>query len=150
MLGNDSTLDIPAIDPKIAAPLLNDEIQTVVDMGANPQGLHALARYRHLLETEGFDQIVVINRNRPETSDFESVASMIEMMEATSQTKMTHIVNTTHMLKSTRLEEVSEKLNIPVLYNACIKEIAQEVKDDPRNKYDVFPMDLHFRNHWMI
>lgn len=160
VLGGKSTLDIPALDPQIMAPLQDDFCQVVVDMGGDPQGLTALARYKDILRVKGYDQILVINRNRPETSDFESVASLIEKVEATSQTRITKLVNTTHMLKDTRVddliygqelvEEVSEKLDIPVFCNACIREVAKDLEQDPRNKYQVFPMDLYFRDHWMV
>lgn len=160
LLGSKSTLDIPAVDPSILKPLQDESFKTVVDIGGNPAGLKALARYKNILDTKGYDQYLVINRNRPETSNFEDVASFIENMEATSQTKITGLINTTHMLKDTSvedvlygqelLEEVSKKLNIPIKYIACKRDIAKKLKEKHNIKYEIFPMDLYFRNRWMV
>ncbi|MET3617170.1 MinD superfamily P-loop ATPase [Peptoniphilus olsenii] len=154
-----NSLDIPAIDPAILKPLQNEDYMAVLDVGGNPKGSLSLGRYREILSKTGYDHYFVINRNRPETKDYKSVREFIGQMEGHSQTKITGIINTTHMLKNTSVDdilygdelarEVSEKLNLPYVYAVCLRDIEKEVRSKDIGA-EIFPIDLYFRKDWML
>lgn len=154
-----NTLDIPAVDPAILKPLENDSYMAVLDVGGNPKGSLSLGRYRDLLAEKGYDHYFVINRNRPETQTVEQIKDFINQVQSHSQTKITGLINTTHMLKDTRVEdilygdelvrEVSSHLQLPVIYTVCISSIAHEVREKGVAG-EVFPIELYFRDEWML
>ncbi|MFR7760739.1 MAG: ATP-binding protein [Peptoniphilus grossensis] len=154
-----NALDIPAVDAAILKPLENKDYKAVLDVGGNPKGSLSLGRYRDILKREGYDHYFVINRNRPETKDFQSVRDLIGQVEGHSQTKVTGIINTTHFLKETKADdllygdelarEVSEKLNLPYVYAVCLRSIEKEVRA-LNLAAEVFPIDLYFREDWML
>lgn len=153
-------LDVPAIDPMILMPIENKDYQVVMDIGGNPKGSLSLGRYRELLSNTSYDHYFVINRNRPETKEVSDIIAFIKSTEAHSQTRVTGLINTTHMLKDTTkedvlygqeiVEKVSEMLNIPVVYTACIRSVAEELERENSIKNEIFPIDLYFRDDWMI
>ena len=137
----------------------NKDYRAVLDVGGNPKGSLSLGRYRDILKREGYDHYFVINRNRPETKDFKSVRDFIGQVEGHSQTKVTGIINTTHFLKETTADdllygdelarEVSEKLNLPYVYAVCLRSIESDVRA-LNLAAEVFPIDLYFREDWML
>lgn len=153
-------LDIPAVDPQILMPLEREEYQVVMDIGGNPKGTLSLGRYRELLHRSGYDNYFIINRNRPETAEVSDIIAFIKSTEAHSQTRINGLINTTHMLKDTTVddvlygqeivEEVSKLLNIPVVYTTCIRPVAEQLEKENSIKNEIFPIDLYFRDDWMI
>ncbi len=159
-LAKGNSLDLPALDPAILKPLENKEYKVVVDMGGNPKGALPLGRYRDVLDPNDYDNYFVINRNRPETSTVSGVVDFIHDTESYSQTRVTGLINTTHMLKNTTkedllfgqelVEEVSQKLNLPIIYIAAKSSVAEELMEIDSIKDKVFPLELYFRDNWMV
>ncbi len=100
----------------------------------------------------------VLNANRPETQTAEKAIEYLRKIEDTARAKVTGIVNNTHMLKSTTVEDVlkgqklaqkvSKITNIPIRYVAAIEDVAKEL---PYNlEGEIFPMTLYMREDWMI
>ncbi|KXO16227.1 ATP-binding protein [Peptoniphilus sp. GNH] len=153
-----NALDIPALSADILRPLENDDYQVVIDAGGNPKGILPLGRYKGILQKTPYEHFMVINRNRPETSNFQDALGFLRQIEAYSQTKVTGLINTTHMLKDTRVEDVyygqelvkelSEKLGLPVVYTACIESVAEKLERDSILG-EIFPLKLMFRDGWM-
>ncbi len=79
----------------------------------------------------------VLNANRPETQTVEKAMEYLRKIEDMARAKVTGIINNTHMLKSTTVddvlrgqvlaEELSEKTNIPIRYISTIERVV------PRN-----------------
>lgn len=154
-----ATLDIPALDPAIEGAMIDKSKRVIIDVGGNPSGARALGRYNHVLDMVGYDQVFVVNANRPETETVDQVIDFIEKTQNQSQTKISWLVNTTHMLKHTSvddilkgeklLREVSQKTGIPIWCTVVLDTLAEEVKKlDP--SINVFPIKLHFRDDWML
>lgn len=71
---------------------------------------------------------------------------------------ITGIVNTTHMLKSTTVDdilkgqelcrEVSKKLDLPICYTAAIEEVAGKLPEDIEG--ELIPLKLFMREGWMM
>lgn len=153
------TLDIPALDPAIEGAMIDKSKRVLIDVGGNPSGARALGRYSHVLDMVGYDQVFVVNANRPETSSAQQVIEFIEQTQNQSQTEVNWLINATHMLKNTSVEdilkgekllkEVSEKTGIPIWGTLVLRSLAEEVKKVD-STINVFPIDLHFRDDWML
>ena len=152
-------VDIPALDPAIDAALLYDKGRVIVDVGGNPSGARALARYRPTLEETGYEQLFVINSNRPETKTPEQVIKFMEDTQATSGTQVTGLFNTAHFLKDTTADDVieglklaeavSDQTGLPLLGTVCKRDLVDEVKARTNDLY-ILPIDLYFRDQWML
>ncbi|MDO5301547.1 MAG: ATP-binding protein [Tissierellia bacterium] len=152
------SLDIPALDPAIEGAFLSGD-RIIVDVGGNPSGARALGRFYPVLEETGYEQIFVINANRPETQSVEDVVEFMTMTQATSQTQITSLFNTTHMLKATTAEdvlmgirkaqEVSDATGLPLLGTVCLSHLVEEVQAAYPELY-ILPIDLYFRDPWML
>lgn len=152
-------VDIPALDPAIDGVLLDESTRVIVDVGGNPSGARALARYRPTLEETGYEQIFVINSNRPETKTPEQVIKFMEDTQATSGTQITGLFNTAHFLKHTTADDVigglklaeavSDQTGLPLLGTVCRSDLVDEVKARTNDLY-ILPIDLYFRDQWML
>lgn len=152
------TLDIPALDAGIYAPLENPNTWAVVDVGGNPSGARALGRYAPYFQEGSYDTFLVINANRPETETAEQVIRFLEGIEMKGRIRVTQLVNTTNMLKETSVEDllrgyelvqrVSEETGIPIWGSACLSHLvpALQKKGMPGR---ILPMNLLFRSDWM-
>ena len=156
---NVSSLDIPALDPAIEGAIIDKGKRVLIDVGGNPSGARALGRYKPVLESQGYDQIFVVNANRPETNNADQVIDFINLTQAQSQTRINGLVNTTHLLKDTSVEdimrgqallkEVSERTGIPIVLTVALRCLVDDLKKlDPG--MNIFPIDLHFRSDWML
>lgn len=154
-----TTLDIPALDPAIEGAIVDKSKRVIIDVGGNPSGARALGRYNHVLDMVGYEQVFVVNANRPETQTPEQVIEFIERTQNQSQTKISLLVNSTHMLKNTSvddilkgeklLREVSEKTGIPIWCTVVLENLVDEVKKLD-STINIFPIKLYFRDDWML
>lgn len=152
-----SAVDIPAISAEIMRPIIDKEVQYVMDVGGNPAGARAIGRFRKSLIPENPDHFFVVNRNRPETEKFEDVLAFLRQTEAIVGMPVTKLVNSTHMLKDTQVsdvlygqelvDELSEKLGLPVSYISCRKEIVHELPEELQKI--TLPIELTMRQVWM-
>ncbi len=153
-----SAVDIPAVAAETIMPLQNENYEGVIDVGGDPVGARALGRFKDFFQEEDYDMFFVLNANRPETQTVDKALEYIRKIEDTSRAKITGIINNTHMLKSTTVEDVmkgqklaeelAEKADIPVKYIIALEEIAEDIPEDVEG--EVFPIKLFMRDEWMI
>lgn len=152
-----NALDLPAISGEVLTPLQDTTYETILDVGGDPAGARALGRYHEYFIDGQYDMFFVLNANRPETRTAEKALEFIRQIEDTSRAKITGIVNNTHLLKSTTIEDVlkgyelslelSELTGIPLKYNVVIEELVTLL---PNNMVgEVFPIKLYMREEWM-
>lgn len=156
-LDGQSTLDLPAITASVAAPLQDKTFQVVLDVGGDSVGARVLARYREYFKEGEYDMFCVLNANREQTSTLEGAVRHIDSIESVTGTKVTGLINNTHMLRETTVEDVlkgqklaqavSEELNIPVKYVSTLEKVARLLPEDLRDI--VFPIRLYMRESWM-
>ncbi len=160
--GDKDVLDLPALDPAILKPLQNKEYKAILDCGGDPKGALILRTYTPYLKEA--DNIFVVNVNRPETSDVNHIISYMNEIEGMSGQRISRIINTTHMLKDTKVsdvlkgheivKEVSKIRNLDFTLDVCIKPVADEILKDSNIaeeiKEKIFPIDLYFRSDWMM
>ncbi len=153
-----TAVDIPALPAQMAGVILNPDEKSILDVGGDPVGVRVLARYVEQIKNVEYDMFFVINGNRPETSTVEGAIKYLNMIEATSKLKVTGLINNTHMLKDTRVEDVefgheltkkvSWETDIPIRYEAVIKETAENIKNEEILE-KLFPINLYMREEWM-
>ena len=151
-------IDLPALPAQMMGVILNPNEKSVLDVGGDPVGARVLARYAEQIKNVEYDMFFVINGNRPETNTVEGALKYLKMIEETSRLKITGLINNTHMLKDTTVEDVefgheltkkvSWETDIPIRYEAVIKETAKNIKN-PEILEKLFPINLYMREEWM-
>ncbi|QAT62586.1 ATP-binding protein [Acidilutibacter cellobiosedens] len=155
---NAPAVDIPAISGEVYAPLEDESYDVVLDLGGDPAGARVLGRYEEFFVNGKYDMFYILNANRQETSTADKAIEYLKRIENMARIKVTALVNNTHMLKSTTVDdllrgqkvalEVSEKLDIPIKYISVIKNVAALLPKDMKG--EIFPMDLYMREEWMV
>ncbi|WP_416197441.1 MAG: Chromosome partitioning ATPase, Mrp family, contains Fe-S cluster [Sporanaerobacter sp.] len=153
-----SAVDIPAISAEAYGPLEDSTFDTILDVGGDPAGARVLGRYHDLLKDGEYEMYYVLNANRPETSTLEKALGYLNGIEGIARAKVTGIINNTHMLKSTTVEDVmkgqklavelSQKLDIPIKYISVLEDVAKELPRDLEG--EIFPIKLYMREDWML
>ena len=153
--GFDITADLPAITARIKGPLEDFKCATVVDAGGDNSGARILIQFEKYFTKPDCDMFCVINGNRPETKTVEGAYNHISMIQKETGIKITGLINNTHLLKETKVEDVlngyqlcltlSKTLNIPIKYNCCFNELLDQLKDQTKNfkNFTIFAMNLY-------
>lgn len=149
--------DLPSLSAEINIPILDKSYEVVIDLGGDDVGGRVLGRYREDIANDSYDMFLVLNVNRPETQTPEQVIKYVRSIEETSGLKVTGLINNTHLLKSTVVEdivrgqkvaeEVAKRLNIDVRYTACMESIGDQLPETLKENY--FPIGMHLRKAWM-
>lgn len=152
------SLDLPAVSAEVTTPMNDKSYQYVIDLGGDKVGARVIARFRGSIPDDEYDLFFVVNANRERTQTAEEVMEYIDEIEAASQLKVTGLINNTHMLKATTVEdvlkgqevsrEVSKARNIPIKYVACLREVANQLPDGLEG--EILPIDLYMRDNWMM
>lgn len=152
------TLDIPALSAEIHTPLLNKDYNNIIDLGGDKVGATVIARYRDMIDDDDYDMFFVVNANREKTQTAQEVMSYIDEIEAASKLKVTGLINNTHMLKATRIDdlkkgqdvcrEVSKARNIPIRFVSCLDSLVDQIPDDFEG--EIVPLALLLRDQWML
>lgn len=149
--------DLPSISADILGPLQDESYELIMDVGGDSAGARALGRYHEYLIPGKYDMFCVVNANRPETQTATDVIYHIKAIEKTARAKVTGLVNNTHLLRDTTVEDilkglslckkVSKKLNIPIKYTGAIENIIKELPDDLKGQ--IMPIKMVMREDWM-
>lgn len=151
------TLDLPAISAEIARPINDKDYSYVIDVGGDNVGARVLGRFNHLIKEDDYDMFCIVNGNREQTQTANQVIDHIRAIEKASGLKVTGLVNNTHLIRSTTIEdilkgqdlvrEVSKQCNIPIKYIACLENIVEDIPTELEG--EVFPIKLYMREDWM-
>ncbi|MGL5328541.1 MAG: ATP-binding protein [Peptostreptococcaceae bacterium] len=151
------TLDLPAISPQIMTPINDKSYEYIMDVGGDNVGARVLGRYSNLIKNQDYDMLLVVNANREKTQTASEVIKYIDSIESASKLKITGLINNTHLVKETSVEdvlkgtklveEVSKILNIPIKYTSCLEDLTQKI---PKNlPGEILPIKLYMREEWM-
>lgn len=148
------TAEIPAISAEARKPLEDDETYTIVDLGGNDSGAMILKQFAKYFVDGNYEMYLVINANRPETSTIEGILRHKEAIENATGTKVTGIINNTHLLMSTELETVKKGyelakelgaiMGVPIVFNTYPEKLV-----DPEDLEKPFPLGLLMRPNWL-
>ena len=150
-----STLDIPALSPKIDAALSGGYQKIIIDAGGEDAGATALGRFSSRISDAGYDMLYVANMYRPLVDTPETAAAVLKEIEAASRLKATGLVNNSHLgeytnidtVKSSKdyIDKLSELTGLPVVYTAVERQIADESRPDING---LFEIDIHVIPPW--
>ena len=153
-----TTLDVPAVSAEIMRPLHDKSVNYVIDVGGDNVGGRVVGRFAKQFEQDDYDMFYVVNANREKTQTAQEILGYIDAIESTSKLKVTGLINNTHMLKETTVEDilkgqevargVSRIRNIPIKYISCLETLVDKLPKDLEG--DILPMKLYLREEWMM
>ena len=142
-----SGADLPAVSAEVYTLFDNKNIIGIVDMGGNSAGSLSFATFRDNVDIEETDIIFILNANREENSTLEFALGHFNSIETTLGLKITGIVNNTHLMNDTTIEdinrgefissELSKEKNIPVKFT-CVNMDFFDNNPNIKTKYDLF------------
>ena len=104
--------DLPMLSPRIMGAVQNFDNIVILDVGGDPVGCRALARYVNNIKKRGYEMHLVINTKRPFTSDVDGISEMLEMLNFASKLKVTEFICNTNLMEHTTTEIIEEGINI--------------------------------------
>ena len=111
--------DIPMISPMVKGAIMNLDKTVILDVGGDPAGSRALARFADDICKRPYIMQLVVNTKRPFTSNVEEIIIMKEKLEYTSKLKVTELICNTNLMDLTDEKLITEGINI-------IKEVASK------------------------
>ena len=147
--------DIPAIPAELLTILEDRSVRGVLDIGGDPAGARALARFQPKLLQEDCQLLYVLNANRPEVRTAEAAAAYLRAIEETTGLTCSGLVNNTHLCGETTpaevrrgaalAEAVSRETGVPVLCHTAETRLLPALTglDAP-----VFPVTIHMKKPW--
>ncbi len=118
--------DLPFISAKGSRPFSDKSLTAIYDLAGTHAGAKLLMQYREQIDIQDVDFLVVINIFRMETATKEQIFDLIKTLEASSQLKVTGLINNTNLMKETTEEHIkqgeavikslAEQLNLPIRY----------------------------------
>lgn len=152
-----TTLDIPAVSAEVMRPLHDKKINYVIDVGGDNVGARVVGRFtEHFIEND-YDMFCVVNVNREKTQTTQDVLEYIDDIEVASKLKVTGLINNTHLLRETTIEdilrgqevvkEVGKIKNLPIKYICCLEKLVEDLPSDIEG--DILPIKLYLREDWM-
>jgi len=162
--GYDITEDLPALSACMKAPLENKEYKVVADVGGDNAGARVLNQFKkYFVDEDDCEMLIVVNANRPETDTPEGALYHIETIERETGLKVRGLINNTHMLRETTVEdilkgyrmcrEISERIHVPIVYNTCQESMVEELRRacaaEGCRDLTIYPIKLYMRPTWM-
>ena len=156
--------DVPAIPGEVAGIFTKDETYEIVDLGGDPDGVRLLGMYERQLKNADYDFFFVFNANRPETATFEKGLRYFENNEFMSKQKCSGLINNTHLIHETGVDEVlrgqsialkiADKVGLPLICNAMTRDIFEIIQSDHDLQVSlqapVFIIDLQMKKPWEV
>lgn len=152
-----TTLDVPAVSAEVMRPLHDSKVNYVMDVGGDNVGARVVGRFAEHFQENDYDMFCVVNANREKTQTPQEVLGYIEAIEATSKLKVTGLINNTHLLKETTIEdvlrgqeivkEVAKMKNLPIKYVCCLEKLVEHLPNNIEG--DILPIKLYLREEWM-
>jgi len=145
-----TNLDLPSLPSDIFSVFADKETPAVLDVGGDEEGAIALGQYYPYIKDEDYEMFFVINTKRPDTQDVASILKLCDEIQFASRCKITALVNNTNLsyLSSADdfqgsfelIDEVSQRLGVPVKYVSATPEILANLNDVPKDIK--FPLKL--------
>ncbi|MFZ5967496.1 MAG: ATP-binding protein [Bacillota bacterium] len=156
-IGKSLGSDLPAVSASVLGPIQDETCDVVLDVGGDAVGARALARYKAYFAEGNYDMFCVINANRPGTQDLEGALEHIAAIERVVGVKVTGLVNNTHMLRETTIEDVlrgqelvkqvSQHKGIPIKYVSTLERLIPDLPKDMEG--ETFSIEMYMREDWM-
>lgn len=148
--------DIPSISARAVSILHDSSINYIIDIGGNDIGMRVLAGLRPYLSAQNSDFFMVVNTNRPETSNVDGILNHKKALEESIGMFITGFILNTNLIHETTLKNIiegnkilqkaSKIVNVPIRYTSYIQKEIELNQDDVIGK--LFPMNYYMRKEW--
>lgn len=147
--------DVPAVPAELLTVLEDRSLRGVLDIGGDPVGARALARFQPRIVREDYQVLYVLNANRPEVRTAEAAIACLRAIEETTGLACSALVNNTHLCGETGAaeivrgaalaEDVSRDTGIPVLCHTAERRLLPGL---PPLRQPVFPITVQMKKPW--
>ncbi len=104
--------DLPIILPQVRGTIETAEGTIICDVGGDDVGARVLSSLGTSFDTSTYDMLLVLNANRPFTSDLAGSLKTIAEIESASRLQFTGIISNTHMMDDTDEEVVMRGIKL--------------------------------------
>jgi hypothetical protein len=137
----------------------NPEERVILDVGGDDVGARVLSSMAGSFPIDDYEMLMVLNANRPFTSDLESSLIMLKQIEAAGRLKFTGLISNTHLIDDTTSEivltgldlarQVGEECGLPVKFVSAKQDVLAQI--DP-NQLDcpVLPLERFMLKPWEV
>ena len=147
--------DLPAVSAEVYSIFNRKDIIGIIDMGGNSAGSLSFATFREKVDISETGVLFVLNANREENSTVDYALGHLISIEAAIGLKVTGIVNNTHLMYDTSIDdinrgeyiasEISREKNIPVKFT-CVSRDFYNKNNGVNSKYKLFIMDYDIKS----
>lgn len=127
--------DLPMMSPRIMGEVQNLNSTVILDVGGDPAGCRTLARFVENIKKRDYAVHLVINTNRPFTSNKDEIIDMLNMLEGSSNLRITELVCNSNLMEFTDQEVVEKGIKI-----------VQEVADEKKKTFNNYLVLFKFEN----
>lgn len=132
--------DLPIIVPEIKGHIKNPKGYTILDVGGEDTGARVLSylseAFTHITD---YEFLVVINANRPFTSDVKGATEILKAIEHASKLKATGLISNGHLQEHTDVatimegyeltKQVSQANDLPIRFVVVPEHLENELKN---------------------
>jgi hypothetical protein len=129
--------DVPMISPRVRGAILDTQRTVILDVGGDPDGCRALARFTDDIATRLYTMQFVVNTKRPFTMSVDEIIEMKCKLEHISQLKITELVCNTNLMELTDISIITQGVEIlsTVAQRESLTFEHYLVLDDSANRY---------------
>ncbi|MFH1687003.1 MAG: cobalamin biosynthesis protein CbiA [bacterium] len=149
--------ELPIILPEIRGSIEHCQGWLVLDVGGDDVGARVLSSLSDAFEAGAYEMLLVLNANRPFTSDAAGSRRMITDIEASSRLRFTGLISNTHLMDQTTVaeierglvlaESVGELTGLPICFCSATEDLV--AKFDPKNFHvPVLPLRRQLVKPW--
>lgn len=152
----DGQMDLPAVPGRVFSLFNHQDKVVILDLGGDEEGARILGYLAQQLNEEPFELWCCINANRAETSTVEKAIEVIDRIEQSSKQKITGLVNTTHLLQYTTIEDIERgkqlvKELVPILGIDFIYNVVHHSLINQASHLDkVFEIETYLKKPWEV
>jgi len=152
------TVENPALAANLRAPLESRSCRVIIDTGGNDSGAVVLNQFSKYFKDDETTVLAIVNANRPETSSIDSAIEHIRAIEFITNLNVSFIVNNTHLLRETTVDDISKghefckkicDLTKKRLLCDCYPDGIIDPGDLTGFSENLMPLGLHMRPTWL-
>jgi hypothetical protein len=147
-------VDIPALPAEIFSVFHKQDAEVIIDLGGDAPGSRVMGCFYPHLMKYGYDLFYLVNLNCPYTRDLAGALEYYAICERSTRLKITKIVNSTHLLFDTSVEDIlagyevcrrlSDSKQVKLAYNMVWRE-TEDREALPELEGETFWLDMTLR-----
>jgi hypothetical protein len=132
--------DLPIILPEVHSALEKTDGYLILDVGGDEQGSRALGSMVDAIDRGRYQQLMVINSNRPFTSDVAGCVKTMERIAGSARQQFTGLVANSHLVDQTSADDVlagynlarqvEKETGLPLVFVSALKAVLDRMDID--------------------